>query len=114
MRRHDGMLAKEGKVKRLLLGLSMVASTALAADPVKAALPQQKVLSSPNGRYVFGQVSDYRQDQYMLDTQTGSLWKVVLHKPKNSDGSERPGNGFEVLDVVPYINIDGKITIAPK
>lgn len=47
----------------------------LAADSEQA-LP--RVLGSPNGRYVFGQISDFRADQFLLDTQTGRLWQIVL------------------------------------
>ena len=38
--------------------------------------PVRDVLSSPNGRYVFGQVSDSDKDKFMLDTKTGRLWKM--------------------------------------
>ena len=36
-----------------------------------------QVLAASNGRYVFGQVSSFRRDQYLLDTQTGRLWQIV-------------------------------------
>lgn len=36
------------------------------------------VLSSQGGRYVFGQISRMREDQFMLDTQTGQLWQMML------------------------------------
>lgn len=52
-------------------------SAAFAADSVKAIIPPQKVLSSENGRFIFGQVSEFRADQYMLDTKTGRMWRVV-------------------------------------
>lgn len=35
------------------------------------------VLSAPGGRFVFGQISNMRKDQYMLDTATGRLWEVT-------------------------------------
>ena len=41
---------------------------------------QSHVLSSPGGRYVFGQVSTFRRDQFLLDTQTGRMWEVVVDK----------------------------------
>ena len=34
---------------------------------------QQEILSSENGRFVFGQISDASKDQFMLDTQTGRI-----------------------------------------
>lgn len=35
------------------------------------------VLSSPQGRFVFGQISGSSKDQYMLDTWTGRLWRMT-------------------------------------
>ena len=37
---------------------------------------QHGLLCSRNGRYVFGQVSDSGKDQFMLDTNTGRLWRI--------------------------------------
>ena len=50
------------------------------AQPVEVKPPQNKVLASPNGRYVFGQISDFRADQFLLDTKTGRLWQIVVDK----------------------------------
>ena len=94
--------------------IAIAATASYANEPVKVSPQQQKVLSSPNGRYVFGQISDFRSDQYMLDTQTGRLWQIVLRKAKNPDGSDAPGEGFQVLDAVPYTDLDGKLNVAPK
>jgi hypothetical protein len=90
-----------------------LSSLAWGADPVKGVPPQQKTLASPNGRYVFGQVSDFRSDQYMLDTQTGRLWRVTLHQAKNSDGSDA-GISFPALDLVPYADSENKFDPTPK
>ncbi|MFC1532968.1 hypothetical protein ACFL7M_06345 [Thermodesulfobacteriota bacterium] len=38
--------------------------------------PQHQILSSENGRFVFGQISDSRKDKFMLDTYTGRLWRI--------------------------------------
>lgn len=35
------------------------------------------VLGSSTGRYVFGQTSQLRADQFLLDTQTGRIWRMV-------------------------------------
>lgn len=35
-----------------------------------------QVLSSENGRFVFGQISSSDKDKFMLDTQTGRLWRI--------------------------------------
>lgn len=37
-------------------------------------------LSAPGGRFVFGQTSEFRRDQFMLDTQTGRLWQIVMSR----------------------------------
>ena len=39
-----------------------------------------EILSSENGRFIFGQIPEYRRDQYMLDTKTGRLWHIVVNK----------------------------------
>jgi hypothetical protein len=36
----------------------------------------QAVLSSAQGRFAFGQVSDSSDDKFMLDTFTGRLWRL--------------------------------------
>lgn len=89
---------------------------ASAAEAVKVTppQPQQKVLSSSNGRYVFGQISEYRRDQYMLDTQTGRLWQIVTRKGTNPDGSEASGEGFLILEPVAYSDINGKLDLVPR
>lgn len=38
--------------------------------------PKKQVLSSQNGRFVFGQISDSDKDKFMLDTFTGRLWQI--------------------------------------
>jgi uncharacterized protein (UPF0297 family) len=53
---------------------------AVAASPVEVKPPQAKVLSSPEGRYIFGQISDFRSDQFLLDTKTGRLWQIVKNE----------------------------------
>lgn len=101
------------KISLLTLAACLPLHT-FGADAVKVIPPQQKVLSTETGRYVFGQISDFRSDQYMLDTKTGRLWTIVLRKPKNPDGTDAPGEGYRVLDAVPYTNLDGSLAIEPK
>lgn len=55
------------------------------------------------GRYVFGQVNEYNADQYMLDTQTGRLWRLV-------DTADGRGS---VLEAVPYTLPDGRTQTLP-
>lgn len=57
------------------------------------------VLASPGGRYVFGQISPARRDQYMLDTQTGRLWQIVQTTYKKEDGTD---GTFEMLQTISY------------
>ena len=40
-------------------------------------VPRHEVLSSNNGRFVFGQISNSSKDQFMLDTMTGRLWQIA-------------------------------------
>jgi len=35
------------------------------------------ILSTKNGRYIFGQISDSHKDKFMLDTLTGRLWQIA-------------------------------------
>jgi len=72
------------------------------AQPVKVVPPQNKILESSGGRYVFGQISEYRRDQYMLDTKTGRLWNIAVNNKKQS-----------WLQIVPYGSVNGSMSILP-
>ena len=65
--------------------------------------PQHKTLSCPNGRFVFGQISDSGKDQFMLDTVTGRLWRI----------SESGAIGI-FLKSVPYRDEKGECSVLPK
>lgn len=41
---------------------------------------QKAVLSSPSGKFVLGQISDFRKDQFLLNTQTGEIWQLVIDR----------------------------------
>lgn len=57
---------------------------------------QTGILGSSNGRYVLGQLNQLARDQYLLDTQTGQLWRLsVFDEAKNV-----------ALFPVPYIPAD--------
>ena len=58
---------------RLHALLALCAATAIAQAQTPPA-GHVTTLSAPGGRYVFGQISESRRDQYLLDTQTGRLW----------------------------------------
>jgi len=65
--------------------------------------PQHKVLSSDNGRFVFGQISGSSKDQFMLDTATGRLWRIG-----------ESGKLGTFLKSIPYRNAKGDCTILPE
>lgn len=55
-------------------------------------------LASGGGRFVLGQISDARADEYLLDTQTGKVWRIVLN-----------GNST-VLQPIQFADSQGRIT----
>jgi len=65
--------------------------------------PKQEVLSSENGRFVFGQISDASKDQFMLDTATGRLWRIA-----------ETGEIGMFLRSIPYRNDEGEISHIPE
>jgi len=90
----------------LLLGHS--GTQAVYAQPLgigasKAAEQSQYgVLSAPNGRFVFGQISGSGKDQFMLDTATGRLWRMG-----------ESGKVGIFLKAVPYLDAEGECTFLP-
>ena len=60
------------------------------------------ILSTTQGRFVFGQVSESGEDKFMLDTFTGRLWRL----------NKRTDIGL-CLTVVPYRSKDGKCSSLP-
>ncbi len=69
--------------------------------------PQQKLepklLSSENGRFVFGQISASSKDKFMLDTWSGRLWRIA-----------ESGEIGLFLRAVPYRIGDGEYTPLPE
>ena len=57
----------------VLLGAMGVSAQPLGIGSPQIRPSQHKVLSSANGRFVFGQISSSSKDQFMLDTATGRL-----------------------------------------
>ena len=91
-----------------LLLLVWVGATGVYAQPLgigssKTQQPQQKILSSDNGRFVFGQISGSSKDQFMLDTATGRLWRIG-----------ESGKLGTFLKSIPYRNAKGECTILPE
>jgi hypothetical protein len=64
---------------------------------------QQAVLSTAQGRFAFGQVSDSADDKFMLDTFTGRLWRL----------GKRTDIGL-CLTPVPYRSEDGECSALPE
>lgn len=94
-------------MRRVLLVLAL-ATSAARAEPSIDVTPAGSVLSSAGGRYVFGQISGYGRHQFMLDTQTGRLWRMVCAKL----GEKQPGDvvtpcDLHALDPQPYLNSQG-------
>jgi len=89
--------------------LVLVGATGVYAQPLGLGSskiqqqPQQKVLSSDNGRFVFGQISGSSKDQFMLDTATGRLWRIG-----------ESGKLGTFLKAIPYRNAKGECTILPE
>jgi hypothetical protein len=83
----------------LLLGAMCVA----VAAPVFAQSSNRPAVLGGAGRYVFGQINEYNADQYMLDTMTGRLWRLV-------DTADGAGS---VLEPVPFALPDGRSHVLP-
>lgn len=97
----------------LCVALAMALTPIAGFSQDKASQPptqQPRLLQAENGRFVFGQISEYRRDQFMLDTRTGRLWKVVVTKVG------KPGEEQDVylLDPLFYVGQDGKWSTDPK
>ena len=87
---------------RVYLVLAAVALSAGGANAVQAQASNTPAVLA-GGRYVFGQINEYNADQYMLDTQTGRLWRLV----DTADGSG------SILEPVPYAMPDGRSQLLP-
>ena len=86
----------------LLLGAPCVFAQTIGITPQQSEKPRQEVLSSENGRFVFGQISDSSKDQFMLDTQTGRLWRIA-----------ETGEIGLFLRAIPYRDDEGEISPFP-
>jgi hypothetical protein len=85
-----------------------VALPGLADEPVKVKPPQQNTLACENGRFVLGQLSEFRRDNFLLDTKTGRVWNVVVDK------SAEDGTEVIVLQPVPFVGSGGKWHVASQ
>ena len=89
----------------ILIFSLLFSSISVLAQPLGIASPQpqQNVLSSSNGRFVFGQISDSSKDQFMLDTFSGRLWRIA-----------ESGEIGLFLRAVPYRTTEGEYKPLPK
>jgi hypothetical protein len=90
-------------VKRALI----VVALAVFAAPSSATEPPASgtVMAGHGGRFVFGKISDYRRDQFMLDTQSGRLWRMVCLEfaaPPNATDCVQ-----YALSEIPYVDATG-------
>lgn len=94
---------KSTPVATAIVLLACASSVFAQDEPLKVKEPPSKralavpVSADGNGRYVFGQINDFRADRFLLDTKTGRLWQLVATK-----------DGDEVLQAVPYSEGEGK------
>ena len=91
---------------RLLAWVTLCAVAASAQAQAPSA-GHVNVLSATGGRYVFGQISESRRDQYMLDTQTGRLWVQTCIASSKEDPKQCAQTGL-----VPVSFTDGKGDLA--
>jgi hypothetical protein len=106
--RKGGMNMTRGLISVILVAAAVmfIAAPALAQlglmSQAPSIPPTGKVLGCAGGRFVFGQISDSSKDQFMLDTQTGRLWKIG----ESSDVGTH-------LRVIPYKDEQGKVSSCP-
>ncbi|MBW1863110.1 MAG: hypothetical protein JRJ02_12170 [Deltaproteobacteria bacterium] len=89
----------------VLSSLLLFSSIVVCAQPLGIMSPQaqQNVLSSSNGRFVFGQISDSGKDRFMLDTFSGRLWQIA-----------ESGEIGIFLRTVPYRTANGECSPLPE
>jgi hypothetical protein len=101
------------KIKSLIRGTAIafiagsLTCVAIAQDKAKIVTERSRTLSAPNGRFVLGQISDFRSDQYLLDTQTGRIWQAV--EMTNEKGVSQP-----IFRIVLIQEADGKLSQLPN
>lgn len=65
------------------------------------------MLGVSGGRFVFGQISSFRSDQYLLDTQTGRIWRPACVVRNKDDSSKCELTAMEPVD---FLDGNGKIS----
>jgi hypothetical protein len=55
----------------------LIAALSIGADAFAQASTNRPQALGGGGRFVFGQINEFSADQYLLDTQTGRVWRLV-------------------------------------
>lgn len=100
--------------RNTIIGMAVVMVGITIPVPASSQVPANDsvgTLSAPGGRFVFGQISSYRRDQFMLDTQTGRLWQMVCSRTDETD-PKKPCL-TTVLEPVSYTNQAGSLSQTP-
>lgn len=84
-----------------------IAGSLQCAQAQSDPLPPTQVLSSHGNRFVFGQLSRIRADQFMLDTTAGRLWRLVCSK------EDEAGKTCTVYALEPILYLGEKGYAAP-
>lgn len=84
-------------MKQAMIFCALMVAGVASGQPTPAPMA---VLSAPGGRYVFGQISNLRRDQYLLDTQTGRMWRTVC------GGEQKDGVCLDNLVMQPVAFVD--------
>lgn len=92
-------------MKKIIIYLLLAFSFSSITVTAQSKKNKENILSSENGRYVFGQVSEYRADQFLLDTKTGRLWQIKL--------VDSASTNIKVLEQIPFILLNGSRSLVP-
>lgn len=84
------------KIAALFLTAALSAHSAAQADKAR------QTLSADGGRFVLGQIGEYANSQYLLDTRTGRVWEII----NVTDEGKRTGTALRQIKF--YTN-DGRI-----
>ncbi len=61
-----------------------------------------------SGRFQLIQLSDFRRDQFLIDTQSGQLWRITCAVQANSGGSAECGFSYWSEEIVEGKNATSK------
>lgn len=84
-------------MKKVLAIALMVISTMSHSQASQDPIGQ---LSASGGRYVLGQISSFRRDQFMLDTQTGRVWTLSCLEVDKTDPNNCKQRGLVQIPII--------------